>query len=215
MYCNSLLRETASQHSLNDRSDGSHGKDLAVLLGATSHGNSGGWISLFVNGSGHEGCGRVLEVCFCFSTVAVMAGQHMERFANSGRGVKGEERTVKAIYLQIMGIIYFLYSLLHFHETWVLSLRNYKVLTSNSATRRGISFLWKLKPDLLSRIKAEIYLCFRNCYRKLSLFKTVFPTFYVNHIFGWMTLWKGIVCWKKIAIMYLVHYQNLFSGNKN
>lgn len=116
MYCNSLLREIASQHSLNDRSNCSHGKDLAVLLGATSHGNSEGQRSLFVNDGSPEGCRKVLEVCFCFLTVAIVAGQYMERFANSGRGVREEGTTIQAIYLQIMGMIFFIVCL-NFRET--------------------------------------------------------------------------------------------------
>lgn len=97
----------------------------------------------------------------------------------------GRRKNHQTLYLQIMGIINFLYSqfklslnLSPFSQVWVA------ILTFSSITRKGISFLWKLKPDLQSRIKVEIHLCFKVCYRKLSLLKAVFPTFYVNYIFA-------------------------------
>lgn len=44
-----------------------------------------------------------------------MASQHIEMFAKwQRRGMSEEGRTIQTIYLQIMGIIYFLYSLFKF-----------------------------------------------------------------------------------------------------
>lgn len=113
----------------------------------------------------------------------------MQALLRSGRQWnEGRMKNHQTVYLQIMGIIYFLYSLFKFSlnlSSFFLSGLGCYLLTVISVTGKGISFLWKLKPDFQSRIKVEIHLCFKVYYRKLYLFKAVFPTFYVNCIFGW------------------------------